>query len=81
MNKRAQTLAKGHRELRNYSRAIGHGTAWLGERVREDDPAEYRSQLTIDGYLLERALVNPDDVHAMMKCVGSGLANHVHASR
>jgi hypothetical protein len=69
MNKRAKTLAKDHKELRDYYQVIDHGTDWLEQRLREDDPAEYRLQLTIDDYLLEKALENPDDAPAVMKSV------------
>ena len=69
MNKRAQTLAKGHKELRKYADAINRGALWLEERLREDDPAEYRLQLTIDNALLERALAHPEEALGILRSV------------
>ena len=69
MTKRAKTLAKGHKELRTDAHTIDFGASWLKERLREDDPVEYRLQLTIDDYLLDRALANPDEASRIMKSV------------
>jgi len=71
MNKRAKALAKLHKELRPQAQAIEHGTTWLQERLREDDPAEYRLQLTIDDYLLGTALANPDEAPRIVNSVAA----------
>jgi len=67
--KHAKILAKGHKELRKDAQTIDYGASWLKQRMREDDPVEYRLQLTIDNYLLDRALTNPDEAAGIMKSV------------
>jgi len=74
MNKRAKILAKGHKELRRQAQTIDYATFWLKQRLREDDPVEYRLQLTIDDYLLERALANPNEASRIMKGVAEDVA-------
>jgi len=69
MAKCAKTLAKGHKELRRDAQKIDFGAEWLCEALRENDPVEYRLQLTIDGYLLDQAQANPKDAAAIMKSV------------
>jgi len=69
MAKCAKALAKQRKELRKDAQTIDFGAEWLKERRREDDPSEYRLQLTIDGYLLDRARENPDEAAGIMKSV------------
>jgi len=69
MAKRAKMLAKGHKELQKYARTIDYGAYWLKGRLRVDDPVEYLWQLTLDDYLLDQALANPDEASGIMKSV------------
>ncbi|HTS70814.1 MAG TPA: hypothetical protein VMO17_17670 [Terriglobia bacterium] len=69
MPKRAKLLAKNHKDFRKYAQTINSGCTWLKERMSENDPAEYRLQLTIDDYLLGQALANPAVASGIMKGV------------
>jgi len=69
MVKAAKALAKDRKELRKEAQTIDFGAEWLKERLHEDDPVEYRLQLTIDGYLLDRAQANPNDAPGIMRSV------------
>src|ERR1700693_1756303 len=46
---------------------------WLFERVSENEPLEYRMQLTLDEYLLESALRNPDQAEQRISDVDEDL--------
>jgi len=71
LSQRATALGKPRKDLRKYTQAIDYGASWLKERVTEKDPPEYRLQLTIDDYLLGRAIANPDDATEIVKSVAA----------
>ena len=73
MSQRAKALGKPQKELRKYTREIDYAASWLKDRVTEKDPAEYRLQLTIDDYLLGRAIANPDEANQIVKGVALDL--------
>ena len=70
---RARKLQQANPDLRNDADTIVKGAVWLDKALREDDPADYRLQLTIDNYLLGVALEAPSKAATTTKRIASDL--------